>query len=308
MESSTIESEKIKLWARKIGFQDCGIARSRFLNDEYMLFTEALAEQRHAKMRFLERNAEDRFNPESLLSGCRSVIVVTYNYLTATEQKSDVFRMARYTWIEDYHTIMRNLLTVLAEKIDSEYGIVNHKITVDSSSISEKNWAVRAGIGRYGKNGIIHNQNGSFFVIGTLLIDKFTDKYDAPCTESDCGNCTLCIDNCPTHALSKPFSVDANKCVSYLNTESKSPDFSNLGKEKYIFGCDICQEICPKNKKIVANMSNETKTSLFLPLENSDYEEMDKDGFGLYFSKTSVARRKFERFKSAIDAKKRFLT
>lgn len=301
-----LNSNFIKKLAVDVGFQDCGIAKAEFMNNEFTRFTDSIKSHKHAEMAFLERNIEKRFNPSSLLPNCKSVIVVTYNYLTASQQKSSLYRTAKYTWITDYHILVNNLLQVVADRLIEVMPMMNYKITVDSSTISEKNWAVRAGIGCFGKNGLIHNDKGSFFVIGTLLIDQICDNYDTPHQFSDCGNCNLCVNNCPTNAITEPFKVDATKCISYLNTEYKTPDFNNLAKEKFIFGCDICQDVCPKNKKIVPNLTNELKTSLFLPLENADYESLTEDDFRRLFKDTSIFRRKYQRFRKIIDAKRDF--
>ena len=300
-----LSSTDIKKCADSLGFDRCGIAKSEFLEDEFWRFCNSINANYHAGMRFLERDTKGRFDPKTLLPGCKSVVVATYNYLTSRRQKSDRYLIARYAHIEDYHVIVKNLLESLAQHIVSICPEAKYRTTVDSSSITEKNWAVRSGIGRFGKNGLIHNEHGSFFVIGTLLLDQIIDEYDKPLYGSDCGNCSLCVENCPTNALETPYIVDANRCVSYHNTEDKSPDFNKLGEEKYIFGCDICQEICPKNKKIISNLLNESKTSLFLPLENAVYENLTEEDFKRYFANTSIIRRKYKNFMGVIEAKRR---
>ncbi len=299
-----LNSEEIKRNAINIGFQDCGIARAEFLKDESQLFRNSLTENKHAKMAFLERNIDARFNPESLLPNCKTVVVVTYNYLTTDSQNTNKYLIAKYAHIEDYHIVVKELLERLSEIILAKYPTIRYSITVDSSAISEKNWAMRSGVGCYGKNGLIHNKYGSYFVLGTLLLDCFCDEYDKPLRKSDCGNCNLCVINCPTNALETPYLVNANKCISYLNTEDKNPNYNELAKQKFIFGCDICQDVCPKNKKNIVNELNETKTSLFLPLKNSDYENLNLEEFSRYFSKTSILRRNFQRFQKIIEAKK----
>ena len=297
-------SRQIKAFAAECGFQDCGIARSRPLDEAEVQFRESLSMGCHAGMRFLERDVEGRFNPASLLPGCKSVVVVAYNYLTDTTPKSDRYLFARYTWIQDYHVLVKNLLQQLADKIVSVWPSMKYRITVDSSAISEKRWAVEAGVGCMGKNGLVHNSHGSFFVLGTLLIDRFCDVYDDSLPKSDCGNCDLCVKSCPVNALETPFRVDAQRCVAYHNTENKTPNYSELATGKYLFGCDICQEVCPKNKKKSANPSNISKKSLFLPLENDDLESLSETDFKRYFSDTSILRRKYARFRSLIEEKR----
>ena len=304
MESGMLSSQQIKSWAKEVGFQDCGIARARVLAEAETEFLHSVEHGYHAEMHYLERNVDGRFNPESLLSGCKSVIVVTYNYLTDSEPKSDKYRTARYTWIQDYHILVKDLLEKLAAMIVNDYPTVKYRTTVDSSAISEKRWAVEAGVGCMGKNGLVHNDNGSFFVIGTLLVDRFCDQYDPSLPKSDCGECDICIRSCPVNALETPFRVDARRCVSYHNTEDKMPNYNELALQKYLFGCDVCQEVCPRNKKKFPNPLNESKKSLFLPLENDGWKSLSETDFKHYFSDTSILRRKYVRFRSLIEAKR----
>ena len=304
MSSETLSSQQIKSWAAAVGFQDCGIARARVLSEAEEEFRHSIDNAYHADMHYLERNIDNRFNPDTLLSGCKSVIVLTYNYLTDDRPKSDRYQLARYTWIQDYHVLVKNLLDDLAEKIVNNYPSVKYRVTVDSSAIAEKRWAMEAGVGCMGKNGLIHNKNGSFFVIGILLVDQFCDIYDESLPKSDCGKCDICVKSCPVNALETPFQVDARRCVSYHNTEDKIPNYSELALQKYIFGCDICQEVCPHNKKKNVNPLNVSKNSLFLPLKNDDLEALSEADFKHYFSNTSILRRKYERFRSLIEAKR----
>ena len=304
MESGMLSSQQIKSWAKEVGFQDCGIARARVLAEAETEFLHSVEHGYHAEMHYLERNVDGRFNPESLLSGCKSVIVVTYNYLTDSEPKSDKYRTARYTWIQDYHILVKDLLEKLAAMIVNDYPTVKYRTTVDSSAISEKRWAVEAGVGCMGKNGLVHNDNGSFFVIGTLLVDRFCDQYDPSLPKSDCGECEICIRSCPVNALETPFRVDARRCVSYHNTEDKMPNYNELALQKYLFGCDVCQEVCPRNKKKFPDPLNESKKSLFLPLENDGWESLSETDFKHYFSDTSILRRMYARFRSLIEAKR----
>ena len=261
MASEIFSSQQIKSWAAEVGFQDCGIARAHVLVDAEEDFRHAIDGGLHAEMHYLERNIDNRFNPESLLPNCKSVVVVTYNYLTDAQPASDKYLTARYTWIQDYHILVKELLEELADKIISVCPSVHYRATVDSSAISEKRWAMEAGVGCMGKNGLIHNQHGSFFVLGVLLLDQFCDKYDESLRKSDCGECEICVRSCPANALEIPFQVDARRCFSYRNTEDKTPNYSELADNKYLFGCDICQEVCPRNKKKFSNPSNISKKS-----------------------------------------------
>lgn len=295
-------TQQIKKIARELGFSHCGIARSRNLKDAQSLFEDALQEGRHADMRFLERDIDKRFNPAALLSECQSVIVVAYNYLVEEEPMSDKYRTARYTWIEDYHTLLKGMLEEMVRKI-STMGECRCRITVDSSCISEKNWAVEAGIGCYGKNGLIHNEDGSFLVLGTILTDFVCDAYDSV-REPDCGDCRICVEKCPAGALSTPYRVDARKCFSYHTVENKIPEDEVVAKAPLVYGCDVCQEVCPRNFKKRTNVSDQPKTSLFLRLQNEQFENLSKENFKRYFGNTAIARRKYDRFFRAIQIRK----
>lgn len=297
-----LSAANVKKWASEAGFSHCGIAPAHPLPSAQKRFSDAIANGFHANMAFLERQVDKRFDPQLLLPNCQSVIVVTFPYLIEEEPQSDKYRTARYTWIEDYHTLVKRLLDEVVDQMKTEIPDIQCLVTVDSSCISEKNWAVEAGVGCYGKNGLIHNEQGSFFVIGTILADKPTDFYDSP-VASDCANCSLCVDACPANALSKPFRVDARRCFAYHTIENKNPDNKTLEQSPLIFGCDVCQEVCPKNKKNALKAPKITKSSLFLHLQNQEVENLSKDDFETFFGDTAIARRKYERLMLAVAAK-----
>lgn len=295
-------AKQIKKIAGELGFSRCGISRAHPLDEARSLFETALLEGRHAEMHFLEKDVPKRFNPSELLPNCQSVIVVAYNYLVDIQPASSKYRMARYTWIEDYHTLLKRMLEEMVGEI-SKMGECSCRITVDSSCISEKNWAVEAGIGCYGKNGLIHNDDGSFFVLGTILADFACDGYDY-IRKSDCGDCRICMDKCPARALDTPYRVDARRCFSYHTVENKSIENELVRKAPLVYGCDVCQEVCPKNIKKRISVSDKPKTSLFLRLQNEQLENLSKEDFKHYFGNTAIARRKYERFFQAIQIRK----
>lgn len=299
----TLSSQQVKQWALDAGFARCGIARAHDLDQERRRFEDALSKGLHAEMAFLQREVEKRFNPSILLPNCRSVIVVLFSYLIADVPQSDRYRTARYTWVRDYHITVREQLERVVEEIQRAVPTAHCRITVDSSCISEKNWAVAAGVGCYGKNGLIHNDDGSFFVIGTILTDVEADFYDQT-ADSDCGNCRICQDRCPAQALSEAYRVDARKCFAYHTIENKNPDSETLKKSPGVFGCDVCQEVCPKNKKNIPIGTNVLKSSVFLRLQNEELENLSKDQFQRCFGDTAIARRKYERWMRAIETKK----
>lgn len=298
-----LSSQDVKEAAKVAGFSRCGVARAQSLTDARSRFAQALMDKRHADMHFLEREVEKRFDPALLLEECKSVVVLLYNYRMAATPASDRYRTARYTWIEeDYHTLLKRLANPLVDDIQRQRPDTHCRITVDGSCISEKNWAQQAGVGCYGKNGLIHNDDGSFFLIATILVDAEFDEYDEE-SSSDCGDCHLCMDACPAKAITAPYQVDARKCFSYQTVENKVPDDEVLKNAPLIFGCDVCQEVCPKNNKMRQPLSDNPKTSLFLHLQNQQYESLTKEDFKRYFGNTAIARRKYDRFMRAIRIK-----
>lgn len=303
-ENQMISSALLKQWASEAGFSHCGIAVARPLKEAELQFKEAIGEGRHADMHFLERDVECRFDPAQLLPGCKSVLVVLYNYLVDEEPASDRYRTARYTWIEDYHILVKRQLQLVVDRVEQHFPGVQCRITVDSSCISEKNWAAEAGVGCYGKNGLVHSEDGSFFVIGTMLMDCAVDKYDT-FRNSDCGACRLCIDSCPAKALEYPYRVDARKCFAYHTVENKMPEDKLIEEAPLLYGCDVCQEVCPKNHKKGVAESEQPKTSLFLRLQNGQLENLSKEDFKYYFGNTAIARRKYDRFYHAIQIRKK---
>jgi len=300
---SLLSAAQIKAKALGLGFMQCGIAPAHALNESQSLFEQSLEEGLHAEMHFLEREVSQRFNPESLLEGCQSVIVVTWSYLTDAQPASDLYRTARYTWVEDYHQVVRRELQPLADYVAQLVPDAKCRITVDSSRISEKQWAVQSGVGCIGKNGLIHNESGSFFVLGVLLTTARVDAYDSP-KMSDCGDCNICVQSCPAHALDTPYRVDARRCFAYQTVENKMVEDSVLERSPLVFGCDICQEKCPRNKKNLQKVLKMSKSSVFLRLQNRDFENLTQDEFKTYFGETAIARRTYKRFYHAIEIKR----
>ncbi len=300
---NTLPSTAVKAAALASGFSACGIAPAGELAEAKQLFAEALADGRQADMHFLERDIDKRFNPELLLPGCRSVIVLTLDYRIAGTPASDKYRMARFTWIEDYHTLVKRKAQQMLAALEKHCPGMQSRITVDSSCISEKNWAATAGVGCIGKNSLVHNDQGSFFVIGTILTNCVTDAYDSP-KKSDCGDCRLCIDHCPAHAL-EPYKLYAERCFAYQTIENKNTDFEIFEKSPLLFGCDCCQDVCPRNKKNYQPLPSVPESSLFLQLKNEDLETLTVEDFKTYFGNTPVARRKYDKISRAILTKQK---
>ena len=283
-------AEEIKKEALNLGFSHCGIAKAEPLLKEKAAFEEALRHGYQASMTFLERNVDTRFNPELLLPHCKSVIVVLFYYPIPQKCHSD-YKVARYAYLQDYHVFVKEKLEKLGAFLSQKCPEAQWRATVDSSTISEKSWAVRAGVGHIGKNSLLQNEMGSYFMIGTLLTDVELD-YDQP-TPADCVDCDLCMRSCPVQAIEEPYKVNAAKCIAYHNVEDKSRDAHGDSFHHWVFGCDICQEVCPKNQKISYNLSATQYSSLFLHFKNEDFENLDESDFRHYFAGHCAARRKY---------------
>lgn len=291
-----ISSETIKKCASETGFSFSGISSLVDFSKEVQNFKESIQNGYHAKMGYLERNIEERFAIDTLLPNCKSVIVNLFNYNIGKALNSN-YRVSRYAFVRDYHQLVSEQLEKMVSLIKQHNNHFNYSISVDSGRISEKNWAVKSGLGYYGKNGIFLTPQGSFFFIGLILIDQEVDQYDQPLPDNSnfCGNCSFCIESCPTKAIVKPFVVDARQCLSYQTLSNKNPDFELVKEHPWIYGCDICQEVCPKNKKSVIHELAVSNSSLFLHFEDSNFENLTKEQFDHYFKDTSIGSKGYEK-------------
>jgi epoxyqueuosine reductase len=311
-----ISSTIIKETAQQHGFALCGIAKSKPLAVEKAYFEKALAQNFHAKKEYLERDIEKRFQPALLLENCKSVIVCGFNYNTGAKGRKgerakgeecrgvtcyaqDQFKISQYAQVKDYHVFMKEKLEALAYNLKEKYGDFNYKTTADSSSISEKAWAVQAGIGYYGKNGIIQTELGSFIFLGTLLIDKEVDEYDAP-NQNTCGNCGKCMAACPTKAITSPYYVDCNQCITNINYNKKETDFTRIAKYGWLIACDACQNVCPNNAHAPINEEAVAMRAPFVENKNEILETLTPELFEQYFKDTVIYQLKYEGLKKRV--------
>lgn len=238
--------------AKELGFDLIGFAKAELLNTEVSFLKKWLANKYNAGMSYMERNIEKRLNVKEILPSAKTVISLAVNYFVDNDfpQKNDVGKVSRYAWAKDYHYIIWEMLEKFIDELQTINKNFEAKFYVDTGPVMDKAWAVRAGIGWQGKNSnVINPEMGSWLFIATVITNyDFTPSNMLP---DRCGNCTACIDACPTNAIVEPYVVDANKCISYLTIENKgeiSSEFKNK-LEGWIFGCDICQEVCPWNKR-----------------------------------------------------------
>ncbi len=294
----------IKDKAIETGFADCGIAAVEKLVEEELILNQWLLKGMHAGMEWMERNKDKRVDPSLLVPGARSIISVLLNYYTE-EMQSDPEApvISKYAYGRDYHKVMKkklkNLLSYIQEIIPGAYG----RAFVDSAPVLEHAWASRSGLGWIGKNSLLLSKDyGSYVFIGELIIDKEL-QYDQPMNDH-CGTCTLCINECPTHAINNDRTVDSGKCISYLTIENRNeiPEKFRNSFFNRVFGCDICQEVCPWNKKLKAhNIPDLQPSGELMNLNKQDWEEMTEEDFNRIFVGSTVKRTKFSGLKRNIE-------
>lgn len=293
LDSSENLSARIKDKAISIGFDSCGIAPVHFLQKEDDRIRSWVESGYHAGMSYLERNSDKRSNPGLLVEKSRSVIVVLINYYQDNNPGKDTPVFSKYALGKDYHKILKEKLGVLLEYVREQVPGSSGRIFVDSAPVMERSWGVKAGLGWIGKNSmLISKKHGSFTFIGELITDAELD-YDKPVQMGYCGSCTRCIDACPTKAILPNRSIDSNRCISYLTIEHKEdiPEaFSGMFANN-IFGCDICQDVCPWNSKV-----KQTSVEDFLvkpEIQNgtfSTWNDMSEENFVRIFSDSPLMR------------------
>ncbi len=304
--NNKINTNIIKKTAKKLGFDFCGIAPATKLTTEKHRYEKWLSMKCHGKMGYLNKNLSLRFNPSLLLDNARSVISLAVNYYPAKKQNPETkYRISKYAYGKDYHLVLKEKLLHLLDHIYEQSGNVNGRAFVDSAPVMEKSWAQKAGLGWIGKNGcLIIPQYGSFVFLCELIID-IELEYDKPFQKNRCGNCTLCIEICPSGAISKEGFVNAQKCISYLNIEMKDHIDENAGHNlfNWVFGCDICQDICPWNR--FARPENKNLFGInkkILDLTNKQWENLSKEKYISYIKNTNsvMTRIKYEKLKNNI--------
>lgn len=296
LSNSTIK-EKIRAKARELGFGAVGFARAGKLAEEKPRLTEWLANGRHAGMNYMANHFEMRLDPTLLVAGAKTVITLLFSYNFGASQKAEAPRVARYAWFRDYHKELKQRMKALMVFLNSEMGIpVNGRYFTDSAPILERAWASRAGLGWIGKNSLlIHPKLGSYTLLAELIVDLEIEP-DQPFGNSLCGACTRCIDSCPTNAIVAPAVVDANRCISYHTIEYKGSFTTQQERlvSGHAFGCDICQEVCPWNKKpLTALQGKVTLNHKLLELSTSDWNHMEEHQFEEIFMGSAVKRAGF---------------
>ena len=295
------KSQFIKSLASNAGFEYCGIAAARALDDDARKLENWLQQGKQGHMHYMEKHFDLRVNPYKLLPGAKSVICFLINYFPDTDQEKNIPKISKYAYGKDYHDIIRPKLQFILSGMKEKFGDFHGRGFVDSAPVLERSWAVLSGLGWVGKNGnLIHKKKGSFFFIATLIVDLEL-AYDSPEMADYCGTCTRCIDACPTQAIENDKVVDGSKCISYFTIELKDLLIPDQMKDKFsnwMFGCDICQDVCPWNR-----FSQPTKESDFSPIpeilhyNEKDWEELTEESFKNIFASSSLKRAKYQGIK-----------
>ncbi len=289
-------SKFIKEQAKRLGFLACGIAKADFLEEEAPRLEEWLNNNNHGEMRYMENHFDKRLDPRLLVEGAKSVISLSYNYFPEKVQNDDSYKISKYAYGQDYHHVIKEKLRELLALINDEIGEVSGRCFVDSAPVLERAWAEKAGLGWNGKHTLlIQKQQGSFFFLAELIIDLELE-YDHAFKTDHCGKCTRCIDACPTQAILPNNTVDGSKCISYFTIELKDAiptEFKGMN-EDWMFGCDVCQDVCPWNR-----FSKPHSEPLFSPqgdlleMTQRDWKELTQETFSKVFKKSAVKRTKF---------------
>jgi epoxyqueuosine reductase len=290
--------------AYELGFFHVGFSKADFLEEEAPRLENWLNKNHHGEMAYMANHFDKRLDPRLLVDDAKTVISLLFNYYTDQQQSDpEAPKISKYAYGEDYHHVIKDKLKELIAFIRLEVGEVNGRGFVDSAPVMDKAWAKKAGLGWIGKNSnLIHPKTGSFFFIADLIIDLELEA-DGPIKDY-CGTCTRCIDACPTDAIIEPYVVNGSKCISYLTIELKDeliPKEFEGKMDNWMFGCDICQDVCPWNR--FSSLHNEPR---FIPhpdlldFKKQDWMDLQEEGFQLLFQKSPVKRTKFKGIKRNI--------
>ena len=291
------QSSMIKAEARRLGFDGCGISQATILGEDAARLENWLRKGCHGSMTYMGNHTEKRVDPAKLVKGAKSVISVILNYYTDKNQADPGAPvLSKYAYGKDYHDVIRKKLKLLLPYIHQSIIPVNGRAFADSAPVFDKAWAARAGLGWIGKNTIlISPESGSFFFIGSLIVD-IPLHYDKPIRDF-CDDCNRCVRACPTRAIIAPRILDARRCISYLTVENRQEigqEFRGRFKNR-VFGCDICQDVCPWNRKAVQHRVEEFEPlSGLLEMTCQEWYALDEEAFKNRFTQSAVLRTKFE--------------
>lgn len=292
-------SRFIKIKAKELGFMACGISKADFLEAEAPRLEQWLRESRQGFMSYMERNFDKRLDPRLLVPGAKSVVSLSFNYYPSELQRADAPQISKYAYGEDYHFVVKERLFELLDSIHQEIGEVDGRCFVDSAPVLDKAWAAKSGLGWIGKHSnLLSKGAGSFFFLAELIIDLELEADHA--VTDHCGDCTRCVDACPTEAIYEPYKVDGSKCISYFTIELKDEIEQEMkGRfEDWAFGCDICQDVCPWNR--FSSPHSEPRFDLnkdWAGWNKEQWAELTEEVFKRTFERTALERPGFEGLK-----------
>lgn len=288
----------IKDKAAQLGFEFCGIAKAQHLDEDARRLETWLNSSMHGSMHYMQNHIDLRTDPTKLVPGARSVITLLLNYYPEKIQPHEVPQIAKYAYGKDYHLVIKEKLKLLFYEMKQEIGAIEGRGFVDSAPVLERSWAQRSGLGWIGKNGnLINKTSGSFFFIATLITDLDL-IFDLPFAKDFCGSCTRCLDACPTDAILPDKVIDGSKCISYFTIELKDaliPEKMKNTFQNWMFGCDVCQDVCPWNR-----FSKPHQENAFSPIPavfnftKNDWEELTEEGFKNIFKDSPLKRSKLQ--------------
>ena len=296
-------TQLIKAEAHRLGFSFVGFSKADFLEEEAPRLDKWLKDNQQGKMSYMENHFDMRLDPRLLVEGSKSVISLLYNYYSdQTQSDPTAPKISTYAYGEDYHFVVKKKLKSLLSFIKDRIGEVDARVFTDSAPVLEKAWAKKAGLGWTGKNANLINKNqGSYFFIAEIILDLGLE-YDSP-VQDYCGTCTKCIDACPTGAIIQPYVVDGSKCISYFTIELKEaiPQEVKGKMDDWMFGCDICQEVCPWNSFSLQHTEPAFNPHPdLLSMTKGDWEDLQEDTFKELFRTSAVKRTKFAGLKRNI--------
>ena len=297
-------TQLIKHKAYDLGFSHVGVSKAGFLEKEARDLEKWLSKNHHGKMQYMENHFDLRTDPRKLVHNAKSVITILYNYYTPEKQEDpEAPKISKYAFGKDYHFVIKKKLKDLQHYITTNFGEVNMRGFIDSAPVMDKVWAKKSGLGWIGKHSNLVNKNkGSYFFIAEIILDLELDT-DIPIKDY-CGSCTRCVDACPTEAIVEPYVVDGSRCISYLTIELKDeviPQEFSGKMDNWMFGCDVCQQVCPWNR-----LATPHKESLFDPpsdllsLTKKEWHELDEQMYQNLFKKSALKRAKFKGIKRNI--------
>jgi len=292
-------TQKIFEKAKQLGFDACGISAisTSDLEIEKSRIKKWISKGNDGSMKYLSDNIEKRTNPALLLKNAKSIISLLINYYPHEKQNSkSYYHISKYAYGKDYHVVIKNKTNQLVDFIRQNMNSGNFVSYVDAGAVLEKYWAAKSGLGFVGKNSLLINKHyGSFCFISEILTDVELD-YTPSVSDNPCANCNQCIKACPMGAIENPYSINATKCIAYLTIEAKELIVAKT--YRWIYGCDVCQNVCPWNKKPIPSKESAFKGNAeLLAMEKNDWEKLDNEKFNQLFSESAIKRIGFEKLK-----------